>query len=111
MEEEEPREPGGADDSDRFAFSRRLPEDCVEYMLFVISGQTGSASHNHGPLADLEAVRKAAMQLATQLTKDYIWQRESFNLQVKSQDGMPSALICFIRPWSWGGKLSANEQE
>ncbi len=57
------------------SLDRRLPENCAEYMLFVSSGS-------------LEPVRKAAIQLCNQLTADYyIWQRDSFNLQARSDRG------------------------
>jgi hypothetical protein len=60
-------------------FRMRLPEDCVEYMLFVVGDKI---------LTKLEAVRKAAIEKADSLTKDYIWQREAFNLETKIQGGM-----------------------
>lgn len=64
-------------------YARVLPENCVEYMLFVLEPDL-----QHGNTASsLEAVRKAAVQLANQLTKDYIWQRDSFNLETKRDQG------------------------
>ena len=73
----EPR-PG---DEDFDGFRMRLPEDCVEYMLFVIGDKTD------GSLPSLEAVRKAADQKLDELAKDYIWQREPFRLDTKTQKG------------------------
>ncbi|KAK4156430.1 protein ecdysoneless [Chaetomidium leptoderma] len=74
----EPR-PG---DEDFDGFRMRLPEDCVEYMLFVIGDKTDSG------LPSLEAVRKAADQKLDELAKDYIWQREPFKLETKVQKGL-----------------------
>ncbi|KAK4041006.1 SGT1 protein-domain-containing protein [Parachaetomium inaequale] len=74
----EPR-PG---DEDFDGFRMRLPEDCVEYMLFVIGDKTD------GSLPSLEAVRKAADQKLDELAKDYIWQREPFRLDTKTQKGL-----------------------
>ncbi|KAK4099925.1 SGT1-domain-containing protein [Parathielavia hyrcaniae] len=74
----EPR-PG---DEDFDGFRMRLPEDCVEYMLFVIGDKTSNA------LPSLEAVRKAADQKLHELAKDYIWQREPFRLDTKLQNGL-----------------------
>jgi hypothetical protein len=73
----EPR-PG---DEDFDGFRMRLPEDCVEYMLFVIGEKTDNS------LPSLEAVRKAADQKLDELAKDYIWQREPFKLETKVQKG------------------------
>jgi hypothetical protein len=73
----EPR-PG---DEDFDGFRMRLPEDCVEYMLFVIGEKTDNI------LPSLEAVRKAADQKLDELAKDYIWQREPFKLETKVQKG------------------------
>lgn len=64
-------------------FERTLPENCVEYMLFVVETDLESTH----PLSSLQAVRKAAVQLCNQLTKDYIWQREAFSLDTKSAHG------------------------
>lgn len=59
-------------------FRMRLPEDCVEYMLFIIGDKS---------LGKLEIVRKAAVEKANELTKEYIWQREPFRLETKIQKG------------------------
>ncbi|KAK4216372.1 protein ecdysoneless [Rhypophila decipiens] len=64
-------------------FRMTLPENCVEYMLFVVE-EGGQESRR---LQNLEAVRKAAMQKAEELTKDYIWQREGFGLETKVENG------------------------
>jgi len=60
---------------------RSLPESCVEYMLFLIEFLEDHST-------TLDAVKKAALRLAGELTADYIWQRDSFNLEAKSQGGM-----------------------
>lgn len=73
----EPR-PG---DEDFEGFRMRLPEDCVEYMLFVIGEKTDNG------LPGLEAIRKAANQKLDEIAKDYIWQREPFKLETKVQKG------------------------
>jgi len=54
-------------------------EDCVEYMLFVPGEKT---------LGTLETIRKAAVAKADALTKDYIWQRDAFNLETKIDHGV-----------------------
>ncbi|KAJ4291527.1 hypothetical protein N0V88_006124 [Collariella sp. IMI 366227] len=62
-------------------FRMRLPEDCVEYMLFVIGEKTDS-------LPSLEAIRKAAEKKLDEIAKDYIWQRDPFKLETKIQKGL-----------------------
>lgn len=64
-------------------FERILPENCVEYMLFIIDADAQPKK----VLSGLEAVRKAAVQLSNQLTKDYIWQRDCFSLETKTEMG------------------------
>lgn len=65
-------------------FKRILPENCIEYMLFIIEGDAPTKKI----LSGLETVRKAAAQLSKQLTRDYIWQRDDFNLTIKNEGGM-----------------------
>ncbi|KAI0880996.1 SGT1-domain-containing protein [Annulohypoxylon maeteangense] len=62
---------------------RSLPENCVEYLLFVVDNKNEARS----PLPYLEDVRKAAIQLCDKMTKGYIWQRDSFQLRLeRNQD-------------------------
>ena len=61
----------------------------MEYMLFVIDSQLDPRKQ----LSALETVRKAALRLSEQLTKDYIWQRDAFSLESKSQDGMLTPIL------------------
>ncbi len=66
-------------------FPKRLPEDCVEYMLFIID----SSFSQKEIINRLEVVRKEALKLTKSLLKDYIWQRDEFSLkaQVNSSNG------------------------
>ncbi|KAB5518748.1 SGT1 protein-domain-containing protein [Coniochaeta sp. 2T2.1] len=70
-------------------FQMQLPENCIEYMLFILDNPLSSTLANK-PLPTLEEVRKAATRLAENLTKDYIWQRDPFALEVKREknDGL-----------------------
>lgn len=63
-------------------FPKRLPEDCVEYMLYIIDSRLTAKE----TLARLELVRKEAVKLTTKLLKDYIWQRDIFSLKLKLDD-------------------------
>jgi hypothetical protein len=66
-------------------FPKQLPEDCVEYSLFVIDSKLKSQKEL---LSRLEVVRKESLKLTDSLIKDYIWQRESFLLELESGKGM-----------------------
>ncbi|KAI1165002.1 SGT1-domain-containing protein [Nemania serpens] len=65
-------------------FPRSLPDNCVEYVLFVLDDVLGPRSL----LVELENIRKTAMQLCAATTKNYIWQRDCFQLQIKREDGL-----------------------
>lgn len=65
-------------------FPKRLPEDCVEYYLFIVDSKLKSQKQL---VVSLEAVRKEAAKLTESLLKKYIWQRESFNLRVENDKG------------------------
>ena len=69
-------------------FRMRLPEDCVEYMLFILGNKT---DNNNTP--SLESVRKAAEKKLDELAKDYIWQREPFRLETRIQKGVYDNLL------------------
>ncbi|KAL6877253.1 SGT1 domain-containing protein [Trichoderma longibrachiatum] len=62
-----------------------LTENTLEYMLFVIDSQR---SDPRKARTRLEVIRKAAIDLAQSLTEDYIWQREGFDLSLKSEHGL-----------------------
>jgi hypothetical protein len=69
-------------------FPKRLPEDCVEYMLFIIDSRLTQKE----VLTRLETVRKEALKLNARLLKDYIWQREDFNLKLEQVNGKQTSL-------------------
>jgi hypothetical protein len=66
-------------------FPKRLPEDCVEYILYIIDAKLTPKE----VLARLELVRKEALSLTAKLLKDYIWQRDEFklNLEIENSGG------------------------
>ncbi len=69
-------------------FSNRLPDDCVEYNLFIINPKP--ASDLSSTRRKLEEVLHAATSLSDDLLRDYIWQREPFRLEFRQEEG-PSA--------------------
>lgn len=76
-------------------FPKRLPDDCVEYMLFIIDTRLTQKE----VLARLEVVAKEAKKLTGSLLKDYIWQREDFNLKLEQSSGEYS-MAC--APYDYG---------
>ncbi|KAB8293167.1 hypothetical protein EYC80_007515 [Monilinia laxa] len=65
-------------------FPKRLPEDCVEYSLYIIDSKLKSQKDL---LSRLEDVRKESLNLLKDLTKDYIWQRDGFKMDIKTEKG------------------------
>jgi hypothetical protein len=79
-EEEEFEETGGTEETN---FKNQLPDNCVEYLLFFLDPQLDAQKQ----LSQIENIRKAGIELATSLTKDYIWQKDDFNLTLKNEHG------------------------
>jgi hypothetical protein len=65
-------------------FPKHLPDDCVEYSLFIIDSKLKSQKE---VLSRLEALRKEALKLTDSLLKGYIWQRDGFNVEMKTENG------------------------
>jgi hypothetical protein len=62
---------------------RVLPENSVEYYLFCIDRHIEARKR----LSQLESVRQHALELCRSLAKDYIWQRQEFNLELRNEQG------------------------
>lgn len=69
-------------------FPKRLPDDCAEYTLLIIDSKLKSQKEL---LSRLELVRKESLKLTDELLKEYIWQRDPFALELKSDKGNVSA--------------------
>lgn len=66
----------------------KLPDDCVEYSIYVLPSSPSRSSKNQLEVRSrLREVQKASSELVKTLLKDYIWQRESFGLELTSEDG------------------------
>lgn len=72
-----------SEEADQGGPINQLPDNCVEYLLFVLDPQLEARRE----LSQIEAVRKSALDLATSLTADYIWQKDEFNLTLKNEQG------------------------
>ncbi|KOS17627.1 Protein SGT1 [Escovopsis weberi] len=60
----------------------QLAENCVAYWLFIVA--SGSQLDARQTRQQLETVRKAAVQLSQSLTKDYVWQRDDFSIELRT---------------------------
>lgn len=58
-------------------------ETCVRYEICVLEEENNPRK----ALSSLEVLRKASVELAQSLTTDYIWQRDSFKLEVRRDEG------------------------
>lgn len=65
-------------------FPRGLPEDCVEFTLSIIDSHLKDVEIRQ----KLRAVQSSATSLTKQLLKDYIWQRDTFHLELSQKDGV-----------------------
>jgi hypothetical protein len=74
-------------------FPKRLPDDCVEYTIYIIDTRLKSSKEL---LAQLEAVRKESLKLCHNLLKNYIWQRDGFKLELERGNGKPTSYLVLI---------------
>ena len=64
-------------------FPKHLPEDCVEYFIYVIDPNL----KNSEVRSQLRQIETSASNLTKKLLKDYIWQRQSFKLELLHENG------------------------
>lgn len=64
-------------------FPKHLPEDCVEYILYTI----GPKSQESTGRARLRQIQQAATILTKRLLAGFIWQRETFSLDLAHDNG------------------------
>ena len=63
-----------------------LPNDCVEYSLYVLDPDLDSNVDSETRLR-LRDVQRYASSLQMTYLKDYIWQRQDFSLELVKEDG------------------------
>lgn len=64
-------------------FPKRLPDDCVEYTVHLINSSPAELTGR----IRLRQVQQAANALTKGLLKDFIWQRQNFNLELVQENG------------------------
>ncbi|GKT48413.1 protein ecdysoneless [Colletotrichum spaethianum] len=80
------RQMGTASDDSNVNNAQSLPENCVQYCIFLIDSDAQNNQKKH--LSRLEDLRKSALRLTTRLTADYIWQKGSLTLDVVTDQGL-----------------------
>ncbi|KAI9699848.1 MAG: hypothetical protein M1820_007023 [Bogoriella megaspora] len=64
-------------------FPKRLPQDCVEYAVYIIHDKLNQAQQR----ARLQEINVAAKELRKKHLRDYIWQKEAFDLVLHHDEG------------------------
>lgn len=64
-------------------FPKRLPEDVVEYIIFIIDSQLSDIQTRER----LQAFQRALTALEKKFLKEYIWQRDAIKLNLVREDG------------------------
>ncbi|KAJ5156036.1 hypothetical protein N7492_008839 [Penicillium capsulatum] len=68
-----------------------LPDDSVEYFIYHLPSPTPAVIDEAAETrVRLLEVQRTAAELTKDLLKDYIWQRESFKLEISKDDGITS---------------------
>lgn len=72
----------------------QLPEDAIEYSLYLLSSDPAPASTDIivQTRTRLQEVQKSASELTKDYLKGYIWQREAFNLEIVKENGKPASI-------------------
>lgn len=66
-------------------FPKRLPEDCIEYAIHIVNERLQTQSQIRSRLAEIS---KVSNDLRKNILKDYIWQRDSFDLSIYPKPGL-----------------------
>ena len=72
------KESGSGYSADQDPTARILPEDCVEYTIYIVDETLDSDAVR----TNLRAVQSAASKLVNQHLRGFLWQREDFKLQM-----------------------------
>jgi hypothetical protein len=82
-----------------------LPDDCVDYSLHLISA-TLDAANDSEVRNRLREVQKYASQLQKIWTKNYIWQRQGFSLELAKENGG----VCLALARTFRNELTISQE-
>lgn len=71
-------------------FPKRLPDDCVEYVIYLVDEKLKTPAATRGRLNN---ILRASKELSKTLLKDYIWQREAFELKLYPDFARQESLV------------------
>ncbi|KAM3428505.1 hypothetical protein MY4824_008769 [Beauveria thailandica] len=74
----------GVPEANTQPFERQLAENSMEYMIFILDDKLEGIKY----LNRLESISKEADGLMRSVDKNYIWQRDEFNLSVVNEQGL-----------------------
>jgi hypothetical protein len=74
-------------------FPKRLPEDVVEYIVFIINSKLSDVQTRER----LQAFQRALGGLEKKFLREYIWQRESISLNLVREDGIKRPIMRRIK--------------
>lgn len=77
-------------------FPKRLPDDCIEYNIYVLDQTLPENKIRER----LRSVQSSATALTKQLLQGFIWQRESFILELVREDGKVLGVLISLSAFS-----------
>nr|POE48863.1 protein ecdysoneless like [Quercus suber] len=86
-------------------FPKQLPDDCVEYVIYVLDENLKDASAFEKRLNQILDISKDWLD---DLLKDYIWQRDSFNLKILPAPPSEHTKIESVTP-HLGGRINFGD--
>lgn len=63
---------------------RQVPEDCIEYSLYVVDSKLKTRDQVQHLC---EVILSKSIEITKKLLEDYIWNRECFNLAIRTEGG------------------------
>ncbi len=78
-----------------------LPDDCIEYSIYIISTSLDAADDSEVRLR-LREVQRYSSDLQRQWLKEYVWQRQGFALELQKEDGE----VCMPVGWTTMNELT-----
>lgn len=83
-----------------------LPDDCIEYTLFIVDPSLDATNDSEVKIV-LKDVQKYSNGLQKDWLKDYIWQRQAFNLEITSNTD--NGEVCTLKRKDREENLTCNQ--
>ena len=79
------------DDPNFSGFPKRPPEDCIRYSVYDVAAKSEQPGTTYQSRKRLKEFQSAASKFVGDLLKDYIWQRDSFQLSLEFEESKCTA--------------------